>query len=311
MYHQQRKLPLIVKKSNELVRTQLSVENNALANKIFVTLIRHIDEKNFPSVSFSANELIGADAKGGAEYKKLKKAAEVLMKARIDSLFYDEKGRETGFRLYNLFASCVYDKGIITAEFTASLRPHLLDLKKYFTPLNYFELIELSSFYSQRFYELLKSWENPTGFVEIRLDALYDLLSFPKELRRNFNHIKSKALGQAERDINEKTGLKFRWEPIKEGRKVVAIRFIIGEQGEKSQKKRQTKKVEKEKQEGWEASAKRKPHMDAARQCRHSHGLKYGDTCRLAKPRSKKCKLCAQTAGITYYSQERLFDEPA
>lgn len=308
MYHQQRKLPLVVKKSNELVRTQLSVENNALANKIFVTLIRHIDENCFPSVSFPANELIGEGTKAsGDDYRRLKKAAEVLMKARIDSLYYDKNGQETGFRLYNLFATCEYDKGIITAEFTASLKPHLLGLKKYFTPLNYFELIELSSFYSQRLYELLKSWENPAGFIEIRLDALYDLISFPVNLRTNFKEVRTRALEQAERDINEKTGLRFRWEPIKEGRKVVAIRFVIGEQGERSQKKRQAKEAQKKQRERLDAADQRKPHLDAAWQCRRDHGMKAGDTCRLAKPRSKKCQLCLQTSGVKTSAEPTLF----
>lgn len=307
MYHQQRKLPLVVKKSNELVRTQLSVENNALANKIFVTLIRHIDEKSFPSVSFSVNELIDENAKGGAEYKKLKKAAEVLMKARIDSLEYDQTGKEVGFHMFNLFGSCKYAKGAITAKFNPDLESHLLYLKKYFTPLNYFELIELSSFYSQRLYELLKSWENPGGFTEIHLDALYDLISYPKDLRDNFASVRRYALEQAEKDINKKTGLRFRWEPIKEGRKVVAIRFIIGEQGEKSQKKRITKQAEKEKREAWDASVRRKPHLDDARRCRLNHGIKAGDICKLAKPRSKKCQLCRQTSGIQTTAEPTLF----
>jgi len=308
MYHQQRKLPLILKKSNELVRTQLSVENNALANKIFATLIRHIDENIFPSVSFSAGELIGEDAKGGAEYRKLKKAAGVLMKARIDSLEYDSIGKEIGFTMYNLFASCVYKNGVITAEFTASLKPHLLNLKKHFTPLNYFELIELSSFYSQRLYELLKSWENPSGFVELRLDALYDLISYPKDLRGDFSSLRRKVLEQAERDINGKTGFQFRWEPIKEGRKVVAIRFIIGEQGEKSQKKRQTKKAEKERQERNNAAVLRKPHILAAKACQKKNNVQFGGVCGLMKARSQKCQLCRLTAEVKPMTEEeRLF----
>lgn len=308
MYHQQRKLPLIIKKSNEFTRTQLSVENNALANSIFATLIRHVDEEFFPTVSFSAGELIGGEAtKGGDGYRRLKIAARVLMRAIIDSVTVDKTGKETGFHMVNIFESCRYENGTVSAVFSHSLKHHLLGLKNHFTALNYFELIELSSFYSQRIYELLKSWEKPNGFAEIRLDALYDLISFPKELRTNFIHIRTRALGQAEKEINEKTELKFRWEPIKEGRKVVAIRFVIGEQGQKTDKKRQTKKQEKEKKEAWEASDRRKPYLDAARQCRLDHSMKAGDTCNLAKPRSKKCKFCSQTAGVTYYNQDSLF----
>lgn len=308
MYHHQRKLPLIIKKSNDLVRTQLSVENNALANKIFAALIRHVDEKSFPVVSFSASELIDEKAKGGGEYRKLKKAAEVLMKARLDSVIVDETGKETGFRMVNVFSSCIYDKGLIAAEFNAKLKPHLLGLKNYFTELNYFDLIELSSFYSQRIYELLKSWEKPNGLVPISLDALYDLISYPKDLRNNFASVRRYALEQAEKEINKKTELRFRWEPIKNGRKVIAVRFIIGEQGEETDKKHQIKTKVKEKQKAWEDHSRRQPYLEAARRCRLDHGTKPGDVCKLARPRSKKCQLCAKTSGIVFCSRGGLFD---
>ncbi len=299
MYHQQRKLPLIVKKSNELVRTQLSVENNALANKIFVTLIRNLEENRFPGVSFPAIQLLGGETKpNGDDYKRLKTAADVLMKARLDSLCYDRDGKEIGFRLYNLFASCVYENGIVTAEFSASLKPHLLGLKKYFTPLNYFDLIELSSFYSQRLYELIKSWENPDGFCEVKLDALYDLISFPVTMRKNFKEVRIRALEQAEKEINKKTELKFKWEPIKEGLKVVAIRFIIGEQGETTKRKMAAKEEDKKRKQSHLESAERKPYLNAASTCRREHGIEPGATCSMMKPRTKKCQMCRKAAEV-------------
>lgn len=307
MYHKQRKLPLVVKKSNELVRTQLSVENNALANRIFATLVRNIDEDVFPIVSFPATEIL-IDGASGAHYKRLKTAARVLVKATVDSLSYDGAGKEIGFHFTTIFSSCVYDKGTITAKFNPDLKPHLLGLKNHFTTLNYFDLIELSSFYSQRLYELLKSWEKPAGFCEITLAALYDLVSFPKELRNNFLHFRKRALEQAEKEINTKTELSFKWEPIKEGLKVVAVRFIIGEQGKRTDKKRQNKKQEKEQLEKNSAAAERTPYWVAINECHKKHGIKYGDICKLAKPYSKKCKACAEGHHVVFYSKASLFD---
>jgi Protein involved in initiation of plasmid replication len=307
MYHRQRKLPLVIKKSNEFARTQLSVENNALANRIFVTLIRHVDENSFPKVSFPAGELIDKETKGGDKYKNLKTAASVLMKARLDSVIVDAKGKEIGFHMENLFLTCRYKNGVVTAEFNPGLKPHMLGLKKYFTPLNYFELIELSSFYSQRIYELLKSWENPEGFVTPTIDELYDFISYPKDQRGNFSSVRRKVLEQAEKEINEKTELRFRWEAIKEGRKVVAVHFVIGEQGERTEKKRQTRKAEKEMRERHEAADQRKPHLLAALKCRQEHGIKAGDICKLAKPRSKKCLICTKASGVKTSAEPTLF----
>lgn len=306
MYYQQRKLPLMLKKSNELVRTHLSIENNTLANRIFTTLIRYIEEQSFPVVSFPASELVNDENKGGTQYKNLKKAASVLMKARLDSLDYDRDGKEIGFHMENLFTTCHYRNGVVNARFNPELKPHLLGLKHHFTSLNYFDLIELSSFYSQRIYELLKSWENPNGFVEIDINILYALISFPVNMQANFKELRTRALEQAEKEINEKTELKFRWEPIKEGRKVVAIRFIIGERGLVTQKKRQNKEAEQERRNNCDEAARRRPHLLAAVKCRAENKIKSGDICKLAKPYTQKCKWCHKGSGVVFYD-ERLF----
>lgn len=54
-----------------------------------------------------------------------------------------------------------------------------------------------------------------------------------------------------------------------------------------------TKKPEK-----WEASSRRKPYLDAARQYRREHGMSAGDICKLAKIWSTKCEFCAQIYGV-------------
>ena len=307
MYHQQRKLPLEIKKSNELVRAQLNVENNALANKLFCLLIRNLTPKDFPEISVSVKELTAIQGSGGYQYKAIKTAANVLSRARVDSLFYDDKGQEIGFDFTNIFGHCRYKNGEISAKFNPDMKPHLLELKSRFTILNYFELMELSSFYSQRVYELLKSWEKPTGIVELDLEIFYDIISYPKDLRNNFASVRRYALEQAEKDINGRTELKFKWEPIKEGRKVMAIRFIIGEVGDRTLQKRQTQDEEKAKQKTHDDAKRRAPYLAAGRECRQEHGIKPGSLCKLAKPRSKKCQLCNQTAEVSFYN-ELLFD---
>lgn len=306
MYYQQRKLPLVVKKSNELIRAELSVENNALANKIFCTLIRNLTEESFPTVLIPTAQILTQETRGGMQLKSIKKAARVLMRATVDSIQYDNNGNEIAFKYVNIFSSCSYEKGLVTAKFNPEMKPHLLELKKRFTILNYFELIELPSFYSQRIYEILKSWEKPEGFVELGLEAFHDMISFPKEMREDFSFVRRKALEKAEKDINTRTELKYKWEPIKEGRKVVGIRFIIGESGPISQKKRQAKKEEKERSEAWKASAQRQPHIKAALACRREKGIKTGEVCTVMKVRTKKCQICRQIADVRP-TEERLF----
>lgn len=303
-YYQQKKLPLTITKSNELVRAQLQVENNSLANKIFCLLIRALDADRFPKISVSVKEL-GA-GNGGSQYRAIDAATDVLLNAKVKTVFKDGD-LNLGFRKSNIFTDCDYEKGFITAKFNTGMKPHLLELKKRFTTLNYFELMDLPSFYSQRIYEILKSWEKPEGFVELGLEAFYDMISFPKEMREDFSCVRRKALEKADKDINSRTDLQYRWEPVKEGKKVVGLRFIIGERGKVTQHRNKAKNEEMTRKEAWAASEKRKPHLEAARSCRLNKNMKPGSSCPDIKIRSKKCQLCRQTSGIQAAAEPTLF----
>ncbi len=294
-YYNQRKLPLTITKSNELVRAQLQVENNSLANKIFYLLIRALGADSFPKISVSAREL--GDNTGGSQYRAIDTATDVLLNAKVKTVFKDSD-QNLGFRKSNIFTDCDYEKGIITAKFNTGMKPHLLELKKRFTTLNYFELMDLPSFYSQRIYEILKSWEKPDGLIELTLEAFYDMISFPKEMRDDFSFVRRKALEKAEKDINTRTELRYKWEPIKEGKKVVGLRFTIGEQGEVTKQKRAAKEENKKRKQAHLESAERRPIFQAASTCRREHGIEPGGTCSLMKPRAKKCQTCRKYAEV-------------
>ncbi len=300
-YYQQRKLPLTFKKSNELVRAQLRVENNVLANRIFYLLVREIEAtQGFPKISVPVKELAidKNQPLRGNQYKAIDAATDVLLKASVHAIFYNESETPIGFKKSNIFTDIDYKKGIITAKFNSSMKPHLLELKKRFTTLNYFELMDLPSFYSQRIYEILKSWENPDGLIELTLKVFYDMISYPKDLRNDFASVRRYALEKAEKDINTRTELRYRWEPIKEGKKVVAVRFIIGEQGKVTKRKMVAKEEDKKRKQTHLESADRKPYLKAASICRREHGIESGGTCQLMKLRSKKCQLCRQYAEV-------------
>jgi plasmid replication initiation protein len=304
-YYGQRKLPLEIKKSNEFVRAQLRIENNALANKIFYFFIRALDANHFPDVKINAKEL-ASEHLAGVQYKAVKDACRVLHKAGVEKNIFSPAGKEIGFEFDNIFLGVHYLKGVITAKFNPGMRPHLLELKNRFTTLNYFELMDLPSYYSQRIYELLKSWEKPDGFVELDLESFYDMISYPKEQRKNFASLRRKALEQAEKDINTRTELRYSWEPIKEGNKVKGLRFIMGEAGAVTVKKRKNKETEKARKEQTEEARQRAPHLRAASVCRKERGLTGGGTCKLYKSRSQKCKYCL-LSGVIPEVEPKLF----
>jgi plasmid replication initiation protein len=91
--------------------------------------------------------------------------------------------------------------------------------------------MSLPSIYSQRLYEVLKSWSDKPE-IEIEIEELHYMLDTPNSLRENFAYFRKRVLEQAHKDIVEREGssLRFNWEPIKASRgKVIAIRFVFSE----------------------------------------------------------------------------------
>ena len=131
---------------------------------------------------------------------------------------------------YNVFSRCRFRKkeGILELGFHPDLIPHYLQLKKNFVQYNLIEYLTLSSLYSQKVFEILKSWANRSE-ITILIPELHVALSVPESLRIDFAAFRRRALEKAYKDINEKTSLRYEWEAIKTKNKVTAIRFIFSQ----------------------------------------------------------------------------------
>lgn len=292
-YFRQLKLPLEIKKSNSLVRAEVQVKNNPLANKLFAALVRAIHPATFPDISEIDIETLlpSMSTDGGRQYSLIKEACKTLMDAKIE-ISDDTKKK---FILMAIVTTIEYDRGQIKAKFNPDLKPHLLDLKKFYTQLNFFELTSLKGFYNPRLYELLKSWENTQSKVaEIDLEGkggLYHSLSFPPALQNNYKHIRL-ILEKAHKEIIVKTGLKYSWEPLKKSRKVVAIRFYFG--GEE-QRARVAKAYADKKRSVRNQSRKNNTLAKLVIACMKEHGLAEGTgrPCPDERLTLAHCKLCA------------------
>lgn len=103
------------------------------------------------------------------------------------------------------------------------------------------EFLLLPSTYSQRLFEVLKSWSSLPEAV-IDLSDLFSMLDVPPSLQR-YPDFRRYVLEKAHKDISGKTGLRYQWEPIKQGRAVAAIRFTFGAiSAQASEKKNQAKR---------------------------------------------------------------------
>ena len=212
----------IVKKSNALLRARWSPASiweprlvALLASKV------RADDQDFQVYEVHVSELLGGKY-GGSDSKAVEAAVDSAM-SRVLTL-RDEKG----WTKYHVFSRCRYraSDGVLELGFHPDLRCHYLGLKEKFGKYNLTEFMLLPSVYSQRIFELLKSWHDKPEFT-ISLPDLFLTLDVPSTLQR-YPDFRRFVLDRALKDITAKTGLRYDWEPIKKGRSVSAIRFTFG-----------------------------------------------------------------------------------
>ena len=275
----------VVKKHNELVRSRLGI-TNVQAARILAFLIAQIDPdtKDFskPYIIEIKNFLPNDSGKSYAEIKSIcrdlaKAFAEFEMEAHDGDLVLVE---------FPFFSRLIYKKGKLEAIFNDVMRGSLLELKGQFTRYNLIDYLKLPSIYSQRVFEILKSWDDRPE-ITITLDSLHKTLNTPTSFRGNFKEFRRRVLEKSHRDITEKTDLYYEWEPLKQGRAVVAVRFIFG-------KKRAiaiSKVKETEKQE--KKSKQNNKDFLAALACRKERG----PACDGGRQKESVCELCKRISG--------------
>jgi len=215
----------IIKKSNAITMAKWQPESiweprivALVASKVSAT------DKDFLLYKIHVNDLLG---EGGStisisQYQQIVKSITRLRKATIRI----SDGKSYNFRQYSIFSMCGYENGYLIAQFHPDLKPHFLNLSSQFTAYKLFEYLALPSIYSQRLFELLHSW-SAKKVINLPLSEMHELLSTPEFMRKNFKDFRVRVIERAQKDIKEKTNLNFEWEPVKQGKSVVSIRFFL------------------------------------------------------------------------------------
>jgi len=146
----------------------------------------------------------------------------------------DDKGTESLVRWFSTLRTNK-KSGKVTVKFHEDMMPFLLELAKqaelgeYYTGYSLQYILPMSSQYSPRLYELLKSYQknNREWFFEIdELKRVMDCLNY-----KNFNDFKRFALEPAVKEINEYTDLNVAYDTEKEGRRVTRVIFYMAGKG--------------------------------------------------------------------------------
>ncbi|MFC3884142.1 replication initiation protein [Bacillus songklensis] len=213
-----------VTKSNDLIETayKLSLQET----RIIHTLISMVepDDEHFQVYKFTVKEFANMVGIKGNIYQYIREIITGLQEKTIPIK------QDKSTLVVNWLASAEYfpGEGYVELEISSKLKPFLLNMKKRFTSYQLKYILQLSSFYSIRIYELLKQYQFLRHKTRtIPLETLREWIGLEPNTYKQYGHFKNRILLKAQEDINEVTDMKFEFQEVKSGRKVVAIEFRI------------------------------------------------------------------------------------
>lgn len=273
----------IVKKDNKLVRSKVSI-TSVDASRILANLIAciHTNDKELTETyRVAVKDFLNVS--GGGNYARVKEICRELAKATAEMEEPDPDGPHPVFTVMPFFFKIKYSRGIVEARFNPEMSPMLIQLRGLFTEYNLLEYLSLPSVYSQKLFEILKSWDDKPEII-IPVSELHRMLDTPQSLRSDFRNFRLRVLEKAHADITEKTSLRFEWEPVKAGRSVERILFTFGP-GRRAIAEAEKKKAKEDKQRRLQAQR-----FIRATDCAKT---KNGN-CRVMDNKPIVCKLCRE-----------------
>lgn len=216
----------IVTESNALIeaRTNLDLYEERL---IYILASRiNPDDTHFQSCFFKVKDI--ADKLELTEKNFYKRIREIIHRLQKKMVTIEDKTNNTTLEAHWLSASRYHHgKGIIELEFSQMLGPYLLQLKNNFTNYKLWNVLYLKSFYSSKLYKLLKQYLHLGKRKFSTISELKDKLEIEEGLYEKYSHLKNRVILTAQRELLEKTDIKFEIQEIKNGNKVVGIVFHI------------------------------------------------------------------------------------
>lgn len=133
---------------------------------------------------------------------------------------------------YNLLSACRYvsGKGYIEARFNPDMREFLLGLKERYTKYLLQQVMQLSSPYSMRIYEILAMYRG-IGWVDITVEELRRMFKLEDKYQR-WRDLRRYVIESAQDELKEKCDLYFTFAEIRQGRRVTAVKFKIHQRDE-------------------------------------------------------------------------------
>ena len=184
--------------------------------------IQHIDlQRQHTLTAREYSDLFNCDIANS--YKFLKNSLEKLMKTDIKVL----KNNNTELWCINVCSQAMYNQsqGSITIEFTDSIMPYLAQVKEKFVLYNLKEISNFKSIYTTRLYEIIQEFKD-TGYMIKSVDQLRESFASGNKYK-SYKDFKRATFCRGCHEINRNYDMNISYQEIKEGRKVVAVKFTF------------------------------------------------------------------------------------
>ncbi len=212
----------LITKSNELIvaRYNLSLEEQRLI-LVLASMVQPNDIEFKEYTIYISQFLELLNVKDCDKYALIPDIAKDLMKKVID---IDGKNERI---MFPWLAGAKHNKknASIKLIFHPYLKPFLLNLKSNFVSYKLGNVLLLNSKYSIRLYEIFKSNEFKTNF-KVAIKELKFMFMIESEYNL-YADFKKRVIEYAKKEINAKTDINVTYEELKEGRKVIALNFLI------------------------------------------------------------------------------------
>ena len=160
-------------------------------------------------------------------YETIRDACKSLMSKVVT--IESQTGNKKRFTAYSIisFIDLNEGTGFLTGNFAPEIKPFLLQLAEQYTHVEIETLLTLKSAHAHRLYWLLKSWDD-VGLWEVEFDVLRkQVLGDDNDVTYTlFYDFKRYVLEPAMRELHS-LGWMIAYEPVKDGKKVRAVRFSI------------------------------------------------------------------------------------
>lgn len=225
-------------KLNEAILVETGAKLSLPEQKVILSIVGQISDKDedFKDYKITIPELIkitGIDKHN--LYRDIRRICSKLMSS---VLTIKEPNDPEGFVMASWFAHARYSKkeGVVEFSFSPKLKPYLLKIQGSYTTYWLRQVVNLSSTYSIRIYELLRQFLTEKKvysegkkheFRKIDIKDLRGYLGISDNKYKSFKDFRVWVLEKAQKELKEKTDITFDFKPIKKGRSYHSINFYI------------------------------------------------------------------------------------